>query len=52
MAFAATLIMKLLAKYPWISWLGLIVLLYVAGEMMKRGIFDAPNGVGHLLGIL
>ena len=30
MAFAATLIMKLLTKYPWISWLGLAVLLYVA----------------------
>lgn len=52
MAFAATLIMKLLTKYPWISWLGLIVLLYVAGEMMKRGIFDAPHGVGHIFGFL
>ncbi len=41
MIFAATLIMKLLARYPWISWLGLIVLVYVAGEMMYRGIFDA-----------
>lgn len=51
MAFAATLIMRLLAKYPWISWLGLIVLIYVATEMMYRGIFDAPNGVGHLLGL-
>ena len=29
MAFAATIIMKLLTKFPWISWLGLIVLLYV-----------------------
>lgn len=52
MAFAATLIMKLLAKYPWISWLGLIVLIYVASEMMYRGIFDAPNGVGHIFGFL
>ena len=46
MAFAATIIMKLLAKYPTISWLGLIVLLYVAGEMLYRGIFD--DGVGIL----
>lgn len=52
MAFAATLIMKLLTRYPWISWLGLFVLIYVAGEMMYRGIFDAPNGVGHIFGIL
>lgn len=52
MAFAATIIMKLLTKYPWISWLGLIVLLYVAGEMMYRGFFDIHSGVGPLLGIV
>lgn len=52
MAFAATLIMKLLAKYPWISWLGLVVLIYVAGEMLFRGIFDASNGVGPMLGLI
>ncbi len=45
MAFAATLIMKLLARYPWISWLGLIVLVYVAAEMFYRGIFDPENGI-------
>ena len=45
MAFAATLIMKLLARYPWISWVGLIVLLYVATEMLYRGIFDETNGI-------
>ena len=52
MAFAATMIMKLLASYPWISWLGLIVLLYVAGEMMYRGIFDSQMGVGPMLGLI
>ena len=52
MAFAATMIMKLLANYPWISWLGLIVLLYVAGEMMYRGFFDIHSGVGPLLGLV
>jgi YjbE family integral membrane protein len=52
MAFAATLIMKILAKYPWISWLGLIVLLYVAGEMMYRGFFDISTGIGPLLGLV
>ncbi len=44
MAFAATIIMKLLTRYPWISWLGLIVLLYVSAEMMYRGIFDEGRG--------
>ena len=51
MAFAATVIMKLLTNYPWISWLGLIVLLYVAAEMMYRGFFDISSGVGPLLGL-
>ncbi len=45
MAFAATLIMKLLTRYPWISWLGLVVLIYVASEMLYRGIFDETNGI-------
>jgi len=45
MAFAATMIMKLLTRYPWISWLGLIVLMYVASEMLYRGIFDETNGI-------
>ncbi len=51
MAFAATMIMKLLTKYPWISWLGLVVLLYVAGEMMYRGLLDPSHGVLKLMGI-
>ena len=45
MAFAATIIMKLLTRYPWISWAGLIVLLYVSAEMFYRGIFDETNGI-------
>jgi len=51
MAFAATLIMKLLARYPAISWFGLAVLIYVAGEMLYRGIFDASFGIGPMLGL-
>ena len=49
MAFAATMIMKLLTKYPWISWLGLVVLLYVASEMFYRGLYDPVNGVLALM---
>jgi YjbE family integral membrane protein len=49
MAFAATLIMKLLTRFPWISWLGLFVLLYVACEMLYRGIFDPSNGILTLM---
>jgi YjbE family integral membrane protein len=52
MAFAATLIMHLLTKYPWISWLGLVVLFYVASEMFFRGFFDVGHGVGPMLGLI
>ena len=52
MAFAATLIMKLLTRYPWISWVGLIVLIYVASHMLFRGVFDINYGVGPLLGLV
>lgn len=52
MAFAATLIMKLLTRYPWISWVGLLVLIYVASEMLFRGVFDINYGVGPLLGLV
>ena len=52
MAFAATVIMKLLTNYPWISWLGLIVLVYVATEMMYRGFFDINSGVGPMLNLI
>lgn len=50
MAFAATLIMNLLAKYPWISWLGLFVLVYVALEMLFRGVFQCDTGMLSILG--
>jgi len=49
MAFAAAIIMKLLVRYPWISWAGLIVLLYVSSEMLYRGIFDETIGILALL---
>lgn len=45
MAFAATMIMKLLTRYPWISWLGLVVLIYVSLEMLYRGLFDPQSGL-------
>ena len=52
MAFAATAIMHVLSRYPWISWLGLLVLVYVACEMMFRGVFDINHGVGPMLGLI
>ena len=52
MAFAATLIMKLLTRFPWISWAGLLVLIWVAGEMLFRGVFDINYGIGPMLGLI
>jgi YjbE family integral membrane protein len=37
MAMAATFIARLLARYPWITWVGLAIVLYVAVEMIWRG---------------
>jgi YjbE family integral membrane protein len=37
MAVAATYIAGLLARYPWISWVGLAVILYVAADMIGDG---------------
>lgn len=36
MAVASTYIAKLLARYPWIAWVGLIIILYVAIDMIYR----------------
>jgi len=52
MAFAATLIMKVLTHYPWISWVGLAVLIYVSVEMLYRGFFDTGFGIGPMLGLV
>ena len=37
MGLCATMIVKLLAKYPWISWAGLVVLIYVSARMLYEG---------------
>jgi YjbE family integral membrane protein len=37
MAVAASVIAKLLARYPWVTWVGLLIVLYVAVDMMWRG---------------
>ncbi|MBU2580653.1 MAG: TerC family protein [Alphaproteobacteria bacterium] len=37
MAVAAHFIAKLLVKYPWITWIGLLIIFYVALDMIYRG---------------
>lgn len=49
MAVASTYIARLLAHYPWIAWIGLIIILYVAADMIYRDshhIACATWGVG------
>jgi YjbE family integral membrane protein len=49
MAVASTYIAKLLARYPWIAWIGLIIILYVALDMIYRDshkIVCAAYGIG------
>lgn len=36
MAVASTYIAKLLHRYPWIAWIGLLIILYVAVDMIYR----------------
>lgn len=40
MAVAANYIAKLLATYPWISWVGLAIIVYVAAQMSWTGLHD------------
>ena len=37
MAVAATYVAKLLASYPWVSWIGLAIIAFVAVEMIWSG---------------
>ena len=37
MAVASRMIASLLVKYPWITWIGLIIILYVAADMIYTG---------------
>ena len=37
MAIAAHAIARLLVRYPWITWIGLLIILYVALDMIFRG---------------
>ena len=46
MGFAASIIVKVLTRYPLISWAGLAVLCYVAARMLYEGWPDIAATVG------
>jgi predicted tellurium resistance membrane protein TerC len=53
MGVAATMIARLLEKHRWIAWVGLLVILYVAGAMIYEGTYQiadtVPQAYGYLL---
>lgn len=51
MGFAANLVARLVQRYHWISWIGLVIILWVAGNMIYAGWFgdDHVRGVSSLL---
>jgi YjbE family integral membrane protein len=64
MAVASAFIAKLLVRYPWISWLGLLVIVWVALDMIYRGSHEVTcqafnfgcsetlwQGIKHRLGL-
>jgi YjbE family integral membrane protein len=50
MGVAANIIAKYIERYRWIAWLGLIVILYVAGKMIWEGWHDVQPVASALLG--
>ena len=40
MGIAANYIARLLHRYPWIAYVGLVIILYVAGDMIYRGAIE------------
>ena len=50
MGLAANIIAKYIERYRWIAYLGLAVILYVAGKMIYDGWVDPQVGLGRLFG--
>ena len=48
MGVAANILAKYIERYRWIAWVGLLVILYVAGKMIYEGYIDPNVGVTTL----
>jgi YjbE family integral membrane protein len=51
MAIAANFIARFITRYPWIAYIGLVVILYVAGSMIYNGLLDRDVGVLKYIGV-
>ena len=49
MGVAANILAKYIERYRWIAWVGLVVILWVAGTMIYDGFIDPKVGIGTLL---
>jgi YjbE family integral membrane protein len=49
MGLAANVIAKYIERYRWIAYLGLLIIVYVAGKMIYEGWVDPQVGLGRLL---
>jgi YjbE family integral membrane protein len=49
MGIAANYVARLVQRYKWIAWIGLLMILYVACRMVYDGIVDEHYGVLHLI---
>ena len=50
MGVAANILAKYIERYRWIAWIGLLVIVYVAGKMVYEGFIDPNVGLGTLFG--
>jgi YjbE family integral membrane protein len=48
MGLAANILAKYIERYRWIAWVGLLVIVYVAGKMVYEGFIDPEVGLGTL----
>src|ERR1044072_5042642 len=48
-ASQVTLVARLVQRYRWIAWGGLLMILYVAGKMIYDGVVDEHYGILHLI---
>ncbi len=48
MGIAANIIARYIERYRWIAWVGLLVIVYVAGKMIYDGWVDPQVGLGKL----
>jgi YjbE family integral membrane protein len=49
MGFAANYVARLIQRYHWINYIGLLVIVYVAGSMIYEGLMDRDLGVLHFI---